>query len=171
MKTFRIYSLSNFQIYTTVVILYIISRALTYNWKFIPFDFTNSLSPHPLISFSVSLFFFLFRKTLYLFILKILFIYFQRQDKGGRKRRKETFVCGRNIDQLLLTHPQPGTWPATQACALTGNRTSNLSVCRMALNPLSHTSQVLPGFLYFLDVFLNCWRVSDWLLTFLPNSL
>ena len=42
---------------------------------------------------------------------------------------------------LPLTHPQPGTWPATQACALTGNRTSDLSVFRPALNPLSHTSQ------------------------------
>ena len=31
--------------------------------------------------------------------------------------------------------------PATQACALTGNRTSNALVHRPALNPLSHTSQ------------------------------
>ena len=31
--------------------------------------------------------------------------------------------------------------PATQACALTGNQTGDLSVCRLALNPLSHTSQ------------------------------
>ena len=27
----------------------------------------------------------------------------------------------RNIDWLPLAHPQLGTWPATQACALTGN--------------------------------------------------
>ena len=40
-----------------------------------------------------------------------------------------------------LTRPVLGTWPATQACALTGNRTNNLSVCRSLLNPLSHTSQ------------------------------
>ena len=32
-------------------------------------------------------------------------------------------------------------WPSTQACALTGNQTSNPLVCRPALNPLSHTSQ------------------------------
>ena len=50
-------------------------------------------------------------------------------------------MCKRNIDQLPLAHPQLGTWPATQACALTGNQTSNLSVSRLVLNPLSHTSQ------------------------------
>ena len=44
-------------------------------------------------------------------------------------------------DRLPLTHPQMGTWPATQACALTGNRTSGPLVCRLARNPLSHTSQ------------------------------
>ena len=43
---------------------------------------------------------------------------------------------------LPLMHPQLWTWPATQACALTGNRTSNPLVCRPALNSLSHTSQV-----------------------------
>ena len=42
---------------------------------------------------------------------------------------------------LPLEHPPPGTWPATQACALTGNRTGYPLVCRPALNPLSHTSQ------------------------------
>ena len=35
---------------------------------------------------------------------------------------------------------------ATQACALTGNRTGKLSVCRMTPNALTHTSQgVLSG--------------------------
>ena len=33
----------------------------------------------------------------------------------------------RNIDWLLLACPQMGTRPATQVCALTGNRTSDLS--------------------------------------------
>ena len=41
----------------------------------------------------------------------------------------------------LLYVPQPGTWPATQACALTGNQTSNPLVRGLVLNPLSHTSQ------------------------------
>ena len=37
--------------------------------------------------------------------------------------------------------PQPGMRPATQTCALTGNWTGNFSVCRPALNSLSHTNQ------------------------------
>ena len=36
--------------------------------------------------------------------------------------------------------PQVGACPATQACALTGNRACDLSVQRLALSPLSHTS-------------------------------
>ena len=42
---------------------------------------------------------------------------------------------------MPLTCPQLGTWPPTQACALTGNQTSDPSVLRLAHNPLSHTSQ------------------------------
>ena len=44
---------------------------------------------------------------------------------------------------LPLARPLLGTWPATQACALTRNRTSNPWVSRLALHPLSHTSQGL----------------------------
>ena len=51
---------------------------------------------------------------------KILFIYFQTEGKGGRKRGRETLMCG------CLSHAPPsGTWPATQACALTGNQTND----------------------------------------------
>ena len=38
-------------------------------------------------------------------------------------------------------HPLLGTWPATQACALTGNQTGDPLVHRLELSPLSHTSQ------------------------------
>ena len=65
--------------------------------------------------------------------LRFLF-YFQR--KGGRKRGRETSVPG-----CLSCAPPLGTWPATQACALTGNQTDDPLVHRLALNPLSHTSQ------------------------------
>ena len=37
--------------------------------------------------------------------------------------------------------PLLGTWPATQACALTGNRTGDSLVHRPAGSPLSHSSQ------------------------------
>ena len=47
----------------------------------------------------------------------------------------------RYINWLLLTCPQLGTWPATQACALTGNRTGDPLVDRLALTPLSHANQ------------------------------
>ena len=67
---------------------------------------------------------------------KDLFIYFQREGKGGREREKNINV------QLPLTCSLLRTWPTTQACALTGNRSSNPVVHRLVwLHPLSHTSQ------------------------------
>ena len=44
------------------------------------------------------------------------------------------------ISRLSYT-PQPGTEPATQACALTRNWTGDLSLCRTMPNHLSHTCQ------------------------------
>ena len=60
-------------------------------------------------------------------------------------------MCEKNSNQLPLSRSQLGTWPANRARALTGNRTGNLSVCRPALKPLSHTSQ---GF-NFLSILPN----------------
>ena len=67
------------------------------------------------------------------FFFKILFL-----DRGeGKEKERE-----RNINVWLpLTHHLLGSWPATQACALTGNQTGDLLVRRPALNSLSHTSQ------------------------------
>ena len=45
-------------------------------------------------------------------------------------------MCG-----CLLNTLNWGLGPTTQACALTGNQTGNPLVRRLALNPLSHTSQ------------------------------
>ena len=45
-----------------------------------------------------------------------------------------------------------GTWPETQECALTRNRTSDLLVSRLAFNPLSHTSQ---GYFYLFKIDLR----------------
>ena len=69
--------------------------------------------------------------------LKILFMYFYREGKGRRKRQRETSMCG------CLSHAPPplGTWPATQAYALTRNQISYPPACRPVLNPLIHTSQ------------------------------
>ena len=65
--------------------------------------------------------------------LKEDFVHLFLEGKGGRKRK-------RNIN-VWLSRALLGTWPATQACALTGNQTSDPLVCRLVLNPLSHTSR------------------------------
>ena len=68
-----------------------------------------------------------------------LFIYLFLERGEGREKEREI-----NINVWLpLPCPQPGTWPATQACTLTGNRTSDPFVHRLAFNPLSHSSQCL----------------------------
>ena len=66
------------------------------------------------------------------------FIYLSLERGEGRE---ETWMFERKSRWLPLAHPKLGTWPATQACALTRNRTGDLSVCGTMPNPLSHTSQ------------------------------
>ena len=69
----------------------------------------------------------------------ILFIFRERGRKGEREGEKHQCV--------VAPHTLPlQTWPPTQACALTGNGTSDPLVCRPALNPLSHTSRSLKPF-------------------------
>ena len=55
--------------------------------------------------------------------------------------REEGRREGRGKEGCLLCAPLLGTWPAIQACALTGNRTSDPLVHRLVLSPLSYTSQ------------------------------
>ena len=75
------------------------------------------------------------------------FIYLFLDGVGEREKEKE-----RNINVwLTLVCLLLGTWPATQACALTGNRTCNPLVCRPGLNPLSYMGQ---GFLPFMAAIL-----------------
>ena len=63
---------------------------------------------------------FLLHWYIFKYFLKILFIYFLEGE--GREKKGE-----RNINVWLpLTCPSLGTPPATQACALTGNRTVTL---------------------------------------------
>ena len=70
------------------------------------------------------------------FFKKKLFIF--------RERVREGETEGENINVWLpLMCPLLGTWPETQACALTGDQTGDSLVPRPALNPLSHTSQSL----------------------------
>ena len=78
-----------------------------------------------------------------LYPAKLSFIYFLGfylfifLERGERKEKgRETLMCGCLLSTLPL-----GTWPTTQACALTRNQSSDPLVYRPVLNPLSHTSQ------------------------------
>ena len=88
---------------------------------------------------------------IYLFV-KILVIYFrERRREGEWEGEKPQWVRDR---WSVASHtPLLGTWPATQACALTGNWMGDLLVCRPELSPLSHTSQGL--FDYFKYILLS----------------
>ena len=76
-------------------------------------------------------------------------------------------MCERYIDRLPLARLQVGTWSVTQACALTGNRTSNLSVRRLALNPLNHSSW---GLLRTLKRALSLLYFWEWVLQTGPHQ-
>ena len=74
----------------------------------------------------------------------------RREGREGRERYINLW--------LPLEHPLLGTWLATQACALTGNQTSNPLICRLVLNPLSHTSVVTP---FRINFFMCLGRTSS----------
>ena len=68
-----------------------------------------------------------------------MYLFLEREGKGGKEGEEHQCV----VD---LVRPLLGTWPSTQACALTGNQTGELLVLRAALSPLSYTSQGLSQF-------------------------
>ena len=91
------------------------------------------------------------------YLFGCLFIYlFVREGQGVRKRGRETLMCERYIDQVPLACLHLGIRPATQACTLTGNWTSDFSAQRPALNPLSHTSQ---GWAFFKKIMGICFII------------
>ena len=77
------------------------------------------------------------------------FYLFTFRERGREEDREGEKHCCVREKQLPLARPLLGTWPTTQAYALTGNRTSDLSVRRPALNPLSHSSQGSPHVLVY----------------------
>ena len=108
-----------------------IFKRLKYSWMVIVFVYQFEYV------FFFLLFLYLKRFLQWGYIFFKEFIYLFLESGGGEEKERE-----RNITVWLpLAHPLLGTWPATQACALTGNRTSDPLVHRSALNPLSHTSQ------------------------------
>ena len=75
---------------------------------------------------------------IHIYTFYIYYIYRIILERGeGREKERE-----RNINVWLpLARPQLGTWPTTQACALTGDQTSDFLVCGSTINPLGQTSQ------------------------------
>ena len=97
------------------------------------------------------LIFLFFKKRFYLFLFRV----------RGREKERE-----RNINVWLsLTCPLLGTWPTTQACVLTGNRTGGPLVRRPVLNSLSHTG---PGPTGIASIHLTTFVVTIILLTICP---
>ena len=71
------------------------------------------------------------------YFIQILFIYFRQRGREGEKE-------GEKHQCVVASHVPPTgdlTWLTAQASTLTGNPTGDPLVCRLALNPLSHTSQ------------------------------
>ena len=94
-----------------------------------------------------------------LFFFKNFYVFIFRGE--GREKERE-----RNINVWLpLMCPLLGTWPATQACALTGNWASDPVVHRPALNPLSHTGQG-HSFMFFTSLLFplasHFYRCGPW---------
>ena len=81
------------------------------------------------------------RLVLVFFCFFKFYLFIFRGEERGKERERNISVW------LPLERPLLGTWPATQACALTGNRTGDPLVHRPALSPLSHTSQGSQRFL------------------------
>ena len=78
------------------------------------------------------------------FFLKKDFIYlFLERGEGKEKERERNINVWLPLKRFLL-----GIWPATQACALTGNRTGDPLVCRPTLNP---TEPLQPGLSFYKE--------------------
>ena len=75
------------------------------------------------------------------FIFKILFTFSERGRQGERERETG----------LPLTCLQLGTWPATQACALTGNETCDFLGVQASTQS---TEPHQPGLLLLLLIFI-----------------
>ena len=105
----------------------------------------------PICTYNVHFSFFLTVVEGFFLFLRFYVFIFRKRGREGRKRGREINVW------LPLGCPLLGTWPATQACALTGNQTSDPLLHSPALNPLSHASQ---GITYFFPLAYFHW--SSW---------
>ena len=123
------YHISAFSFLVPLSLFYLPLWFLKIFGRICPFPVSQLTEKWPRISLLVCT----VRKESQLFFKR--FYLFLERWKGRTERERNINV------QLPPTHPHLGTWPATQACALTGNWTGDSLVHRPALNPLSYTSQ------------------------------
>ena len=100
---------------------------------------------------------------IFFFLRFYLFTFRERGREGERKGEKHQYMRDTSIT-LPLTCPQLGTCLTTQACALTGNRTGDLSVHRPVLSPLSRPSQGQMPFFLNKRLFGSYWSAGGFLL-------
>ena len=81
------------------------------------------------------------KKNIYIYIY-IIYLFLERGREGEREGEKHQCVVASCV-------PPTGDLARNPACALTGDWTSDPLVCKLALNPLSHTSQGWEAFLVF----------------------
>ena len=73
--------------------------------------------------------------------LKRFYSFLEKEEEREKDRERKHQYEGETSISCLLDMPQPGTDPATQAYALTGNQTYDPSLCGMTPNQLSQTDQ------------------------------
>ena len=89
-----------------------------------------------------------------IFFLKDFICLFLERGKGRERNINMIDVS----DGLPFTHPGLGTWPATQACALTWNWTSDLSSLQAGVQS---TEPHQPGLTTsFRKGLCNCWQTQ-----------
>ena len=105
MITFKVYSLSNFQVsstalLTTVTLLYIKSPELTHNWKFVPFAHLHPFPPQPIPIYS------LFLRVCFCFVL---FNFWPYPKEGGTLGPwQEIKSTSQALEGKVLTTGPPG---------------------------------------------------------------
>ena len=108
-------------------------RQASFTWESIPRVKSSNY-------FSIFYFSSTFKPTEFLFFLIFLFL-----DSGeGKEKERERNINVREKHQLVASpmHPNQETNPQPR-CALTGNWTRDLSLCRTTANQLSHIGQGL----------------------------
>ena len=77
-----------------------------------------------------------------MYFLKILFIYlfvYLLIERGEGRRKRERSMTQKH--QLVASHIPTRNQSTTEACALIGNQTGDLSLCGTTPNQLSHAGQ------------------------------